>query len=111
MSVALVIRPTDQPSGLLLSCLPDIKLAVLDTPNSLDKAWDLTLISGQTVKKTSQVGLTQIIDYLGLMQAAQQSTAYGVLGLRPWTLLYSSLLWLVCVPERCHSYRLLVTHS
>ena len=43
-------------TGLLLSCMPDIKLAVLESPTGLDKAWDLTLQSGQQVKKTSQVG-------------------------------------------------------
>jgi hypothetical protein len=43
------------PPGLLLSCLPDIKLVVVDNPAALDKAWDITLASGQQVKKTSQV--------------------------------------------------------
>jgi hypothetical protein len=37
--------------------MPDIKLAVLDCPAGLDKAWDLTLASGQQVKKTSEVGV------------------------------------------------------
>lgn len=33
----------------------DIKLALLDNPASLDKAWDLTISSGQVVKKTSEI--------------------------------------------------------
>jgi hypothetical protein len=30
---------------------------VLENPAGLDKAWDLTLLSGQQVKKTSQVNI------------------------------------------------------
>lgn len=58
LAVLCVRAPSlaDPVSGLLLSCLPDIKLAVLENPAALDKAWDITLASGQQVKKTSQVG-------------------------------------------------------
>jgi hypothetical protein len=41
---------------LLLAVLADIKLAVLSTPTAMDKGYDITLHSGQPVKKTSEVG-------------------------------------------------------
>ena len=43
------------PGSFLCSAVADIKLALLDNPASLDKAWDLTIHSGQMVKKTSEI--------------------------------------------------------
>eukprot|EP00878_Enallax_costatus_P009989 GHUV01010427.1.p1 GENE.GHUV01010427.1~~GHUV01010427.1.p1 ORF type:complete len:410 (+),score=104.60 GHUV01010427.1:469-1698(+) len=59
----------------------DIKLALLDNPASLDKAWDLTIHSGQMVKKTSEIFVPPKMKLGGKFQLARiyelDDVAYG----------------------------------
>eukprot|EP00879_Flechtneria_rotunda_P002735 GHRR01002942.1.p1 GENE.GHRR01002942.1~~GHRR01002942.1.p1 ORF type:complete len:411 (+),score=107.49 GHRR01002942.1:318-1550(+) len=59
----------------------DIKLAVLDSPASVDKAWDLTINSRQTVKKTSEIFVPPKAKLGGKVQVSRicelDDVAYG----------------------------------
>jgi hypothetical protein len=56
-------RPAARQAYALLTCpaaaaaaaATDIKLAVLSAPTAMDKGYDITLHSGQPIKKTSEV--------------------------------------------------------